>query len=33
MLEQARLIYDPDDIEFGKIYKRKINRLEKLLKE
>ena len=31
MLEQVRLIYDPDDIEFGKIYKRKINRLEKLI--
>ena len=31
MLEQARLIYDPLDEKFGKIYKRKIDRLEKLI--
>ena len=33
MLEQARLIYDPTDTEFGRIYIEKINRLEKLIKE
>jgi hypothetical protein len=33
MLEQARLIWDPTDKRFGEIYKYKINRLEKLLKE
>lgn len=33
MLEQARLIYDPNDVIFGKIYKRKIEKLEKLLRE
>jgi hypothetical protein len=33
MLEQARLIYDPTDVEFNRIYIEKINRLEKLIKE
>lgn len=33
MLEQARLIYDPTDTEFGRIYIEKIIRLEKLIKE
>jgi len=32
MLEQARLIYDPTDTEFNRIYIEKINRLEKLMK-
>lgn len=31
MCEQARLIYDPTDTEFGRIYIKKINRLEKLI--
>lgn len=33
MLEQARLIYDPTDTEFGRLYIKKITRLEKLIKE
>ncbi len=31
MCEQARLIYDPTDTEFGRIYIKKIARLEKLI--
>ena len=31
MAEQARLIWDPTDEKFGEIYKRKIDRLEKLI--
>ena len=33
MLEQSRLIYDPENTQFGKIYEKKIARLEKMLKE
>ena len=33
MLEQARLIYDPSGNKFGEIYKRKVERLEKLIKD
>ena len=33
MLEQARLIYDPENTIFGKIYIEKINRVENMLKE
>ena len=33
MLEQARMIYDPNDDRFGEIYMRKINRIENMLKE
>jgi NTP pyrophosphatase (non-canonical NTP hydrolase) len=33
MLEQARLIFDPTDEKFGEIYKKKIERLEKLLRK
>lgn len=31
MLEQARLIYDPNDERFGEIYKKKIARIENML--
>lgn len=31
MLEQARLIYDPNNTEFGRIYMEKITRIEKLI--
>ena len=33
MIEQARLIYDPTGEKFGEIYKRKIERIENMLKE
>jgi len=33
MLEQARLIYDPNNTVFGKIYLEKINRIENMIKE
>ncbi len=33
MLEQARLIWDPDGVKFGEIYMKKINRIESMLKE
>lgn len=33
MLEQARLIYDVNDVRFGEIYEKKIARIEAMLKE
>ena len=33
MMEQARLIYDPENTEFGRIYTEKINRMENMLKD
>jgi len=33
MIGQMRIIYDPDDIKFHDIYKYKIDRLNRLLKE
>jgi len=33
MLEQARMIYDVNDVRFGEIYEKKIARIEAMLRE